>query len=429
MRSISCKVSLVIVVLLSSCLSNGQASQTQTPVMISTSVPVATLTATTIPAHPSSSCVGTQTELPASMNGSFVLSGDYWLPSDPSGVEFHRTPSYILTVGTNTRREIPKVITDGQILDFSVSPDKKVLAYYTEGINPNNNRSEFKNNRLVLISGNGEKIVEYYNQSLYWWGLIGWLDNERLLISRFVGTDVPYPTIIFDPLNAKTEELAPNYPEIYTRSTWLQSWDEYSSVEAVYNPDLSLVIYLKNPSRIVLWDRQSEKIVTEIDVPGASSSPPLWQLNGRQFIIDIAIDDNKNYPPREELVSINADGEIKRLTRLLDSYKYVEIDRYSESADGKYIAFWFHHASYWPPSTRQFQLAIYNTLTEQTKIYCVETRTEIHPPIWAPTQNQLLVAGYLDSIENYGTVFVDVENGILSLVEKGVIPVGWMLDP
>jgi len=46
-----------------------------------------------------------------------------------------------------------------------------------------------------------------------------------------------------------------------------------------------------------------------------------------------------------------------------------------------------------------------------------------------PQPVQLLAACYLDTIDNHGTIFVDVDSGILSRVEKGVVPVGWMVNP
>ena len=51
------------------------------------------------------------------------------------------------------------------------------------------------------------------------------------------------------------------------------------------------------------------------------------------------------------------------------------------------------------------------------------------PPVWSPSEHQLLVDGTFDSLDNYGTIFVDVESGLLAQVEKGAVPEGWLVKP
>jgi hypothetical protein len=189
------------------------------------------------------------------------------------------------------------------------------------------------------------------------------------------------------------------------------------------------VIFPKTPNQIVLWDINTRKIVTTINDPGASSSDPLWLSNGESFIIDVANHFDIKNPYYEEIMRVGINGEMRQLTNLVDVYGTSDIRQLSESADGRYIAFWFRQVNPSDKNLSIFRLAIYDTKTEKTKMFCVNTITRVFKPVWSPTGNELLVAGFLDTVNNYGTVFIDVEKGILALVEKEMIPVGWMLRP
>jgi len=247
-----------------------------------------------------------------------------------------------------------------------------------------------------------------------------------LLISKFGGRQNPYSSLIFDPFTGKTEqELSPNYPNIFTGySGELSPWDKYQLPETVYNPDLSMVVYPKNPNTIIMLNIITKKEIAEITDRSASSHAPLWLSNRKEFIIDVTTKNTPDQWYQDELISVGIDGQIRQLTHLSDlHYVNVAIQNYSESNDGRYIAFWFAQINSGPS-----RLAIYDTLTENTKVFCTIVGGYVHP-IWSPNSHQLLVDGTFDNLDNYGTIFVDIESGLLAQVEKGVIPEGWMIVP
>ena len=387
------------------------------------SLPLPTPVVSTLPTTSSvGQCIGSQQNLPTNIDGEFVLSGNYALLVH--GIQLHQSPSYILTPATGGKLPIPLKSEDEHI-DFSVSPNKKWLAYYV----PKTGR----NGQLILIGNDGKTQKTY--PTVGWWGVMGWIDDDRLLISKLAAEN-PFTSFVFDPFKGNLEkELPPNYPGIYTGGPSMDSWGVYGLPETVYNSDLSMVVYPKDPNNIILWDIKAKKEIAQIKDYGPYSKAPLWLGNGKQFIINISIVEESENTYREEIMSVSTDGSINRLTHMVDQYGSADIDEYSESADGRFIAFWFRRVV---PLSGIFQLAIYDTQTEKTKILCVNSGTYLHAPVWSPSSHQLLAAGFLENVGNlledadkynYGTVFVDVDNESLSLVEKDVIPVGWMVNP
>ena len=191
---------------------------------------------------------------------------------------------------------------------------------------------------------------------------------------------------------------------------------------------MNMVVYNGgNNASLTIWDLNAGKMLSAVDF--ISRRAPLWLSNGKQFVVDGNISTSWQVT-KYDLFLVGVDGEVKRLTYLADWYDFVQVGSYSESADGRYIAFWFTPSSGSVDIT--YHLAVYDMFTGAMTGYCVQSVVDYNfpfAPIWAPDGHQLLAAGYLDTKDNYGTIFVDVDKGILSQVDKGVVPVGWMVSP
>ena len=378
------------------------------------STPIPTLAGTS-PTAIVSQCLGSKQDRPTNLSGEFVLSGNYIIYQPER--ELHQSPSYILMPATN--QKIPLGSTNsGNLSNFIVSPNRKMLSYFT----PTSNSG----GKWNIVGNDGNFIKELPGKPYpegNWQAVIEWIDDNHLLISKFSKNN-PYPSIVFNPSTGKTEQvLQPDYPDIFLGpSGMLSTWRAYSLTETVYSPDLTMVVYPQNPSKIILWDVKNKKLIAEITDPTSLTHAPLWLSGGKEFVIDVTSSNSQEHWYRDELVSVGVDGQVRQLTHLADQFTDVFIQQYSESADGRFIAIWFNQVG--KPS----QLAIYDTVSKETKVYCINAGGYT-APVWSPSGHQLLVDGYFDSIDDYGTILVDVDRDLLAQVEKGVIPVGWMLSP
>ncbi len=411
---------LIAFLLLASCSPGASvdSSQGSTPTVLPEITPTIsfqteTVTRTTPTTSSVEQCVGSRQGLPKNLEGNVVLGGKNSISQ--FSLDLLDTPPYMLALATGDKLILPQQ-NEEQVKNFLVSPDKKWLAYYAQ---------QSGTEGQVYILGNDGTLFKKYPAG-DWWGILEWFDNNHLLISKRAHQN-PYPTLVFNAFTGKTEqELIPNYPDIFTGySGELYSWDRFHLPETVYNSDLNMVVYPKNPNTIVLWDIKANREIVEITDRSASSQAPLWLSNEKEFIIDITAENTPDHWLQDELMSVRIDGQVRQLTHLVDLFRDVAIQpRYSESADGRYISFWFIQVGGSGPST----LAIYDMSTETTKVFCLSIGGYF-PPIWSPSKHQLLIDGTFDSLNNYGTIFIDVESELMAQVEKGVIPVGWMISP
>ena len=428
MRKVSfCHWTLPILLLLTGCAtatpvpptSTSAPTQVPTETFTPTSTPTATPTATATPLpDPITQCVDSTEVFPAeTIAGEFVLGGDYYLYL-PKLVSYE-SPSFIFAPATGTKISLPQASGE-EILHFVVSPDKKRLAYST--YYTNNGKPHF---RLIVLENDGSIRKQYWDPI---WNLVGWADDNHLLLGQ-KGDQEPDPAIVLNPFSGEQETIPFNYPNANPKMNPSIGWNSYRSIEAVYSPDLSLVVYHGEAAdysatgygSIILWDRATGKTLNHIVDPALLSDAPLWLSNGKQFLVNVTI--NGIDSGIMELFRLSVDGDVERLTHLADLYGRVEVRGYSISADERYIAFWFHRGDF------IYHLAVLDLQTKTVEGICVNSTHDPYAPIWSPDGHQLLVAGYMDIVDNFGTIFVDIDKGILSQVEKGAIPVGWMASP
>ncbi len=172
---------------------------TETPTRI---FPTASSPLTEMPnTHLQTKCLSLLPNLPdgLQMNGTVVVGEDYG-------------KAFLLETRTWTKIPLPMAKDGYSVNELHVSPDHKWLAYRayraedsTQGIS-----------QLVVAAADGlpKEVVPWDNS---WTMLSGWLDNERLLISREKKPTYP-PTdslVVFNPFTKQNQELSPDYPNIY----------------------------------------------------------------------------------------------------------------------------------------------------------------------------------------------------------------------
>jgi len=136
-----------------------------------------------------------------------------------------------------------------------------------------------------------------------------------------------------------------------------------------------------------------------------------------------------------DIFSISRDGNVKRLTHLVDHYgKQANIAGAGLrwSPNGRYIAFWMmylqNQLNYW-------DLAIFDTVTQKTTNTCISnyrlsSLNAVHllpPPIWSPDGTQLLVENRDD--KGASEVFIlDIAKNAAYPIAENMYPGGWMLS-
>src|SRR5258706_11747852 len=127
--------------------------------------------------------------------------------------------SYQMNMATRVMTQINK--PNEALLEFSVSPNQKWIAYYESEFNqPDAN---------LIVAGVNNQIYK----TLPWeseWGAFRWLDNENLII-RMISQGEPSSVIdynpdflVFNPFTGARQIVKVDYPNIYNPSPW-PDWD------------------------------------------------------------------------------------------------------------------------------------------------------------------------------------------------------------
>lgn len=311
-------------------------------------------------------------------------------------------------------------------LDFSPSPDGRLMAF-----------SELEEEkigwvRIVTPTGQLERSFPWEDG---WFRLIGWLDNEHLMIDR--EAERLHTTVILDLGSGQAQEYSNDHPNAYYIDAPYKGWGGNSYTAASYSPNLDRAVYLGLSSdssdvSYIIWDIKEEKIVSEIITPAndAFNQPPIWSASGDGFIVAYSMREIKliGFIPDDELYWITRDGEITRLTNLSAHFAIgTDIRNYNPSPDGRYIAFWLAGN---PPAEyhdRIMELAVLDLQTEEVTSYCVkgDFRQGGLQPIWSPNSKQLLI----ESESNNGKtdiLLVDIERGVAVKITEELQPFGWL---
>src|SRR5258706_2209125 len=346
--------------------------------------------------------------------------------------------SYQMNMATMVMTQINK--PNEGLLEFSVSPNQKWIAYYESEFNqPDAN---------LIVAGVNNQIYK----TLPWeseWGAFRWLDNENLII-RMISQGEPSSVIdynpdflVFNPFTGARQIVKVDYPNIYNPSPW-PDWDGWGV--SAYNLTLTQVVYLEGgvsgPFYYVLWDIQHKSQVTNFQISDDLNAIPRWSLDGKKFAFAPSLVSKIKEYPSYELFGVTEAGDIKQLTHLTDYYPWVYIEDLSWSPDSRYIAFWLTHwqqnenPSY--DSTGDRYLAVLDTTTDLVTSYCIngEKNATIgirkYPaPLWSPDSKQIVVQSQNtpDSFLNFQTILIDIQKNRAFHIGDNLVPEGWMISP
>ncbi len=326
--------------------------------------------------------------------------------------------------------------------NFIISPDRKVMAY-EKFILDSNGKAIKQELVIAATDGKQQKAIPWEEK---WLSMLGWLDNQRLIISYDDPTlkndgkqKTPFAYLVLYPFNNERQVIIPDYPGFLdSTSVSFPYWDGWNGV--IFDPTLKRAIF---PRYIVdgspqytyaLWDVQKHQLVATLEniftpTADAMSPMPRWLPDGSQFVLKgIA---NTPDHPSYELFRVSRDGQTEQLTHL-GNYKEIVGSSYSWSPDGRYIALFLYN---WGEEISK--VAVLDTKTQEITNYCFSVAfggegyggTEWpHPPIWSPDGTQFLVMDWYAK-DHRSVILVDIAQGFAAKIAEDMEPVGWMVKP
>lgn len=275
-----------------------------------------------------------------------------------------------------------------------VSPNKKFIQAYLTGKN-------------YGILGTINEIINVYDiQGQEDWNRGRWLDNERMFFQYW-----EYPhgdtIVIYNPFTGEQKEIQLNLPNPYIV---IDGGGKAAWVKADIEPSLKRILYNDKDEKLVLWDIDTQKEIASLPAP-ADLLEGTWSPDGIKFAIPL---------PQarfgvNELFIIDMDGNITKLTDFGKKYPFANVDASPAwSPDGHHIAFWLqvsNVANANPKTLRQW-LAITDTTTLETQIYCLSSGKPLTGGggiVWSPDSMQVIVNTNALS-EEVKPVLVDLTN-------------------
>jgi Tol biopolymer transport system component len=318
---------------------------------------------------------------------------------------------------------------------YAVSPDYRRLAY-----------TDLASDELIGIDSSASEVFvlpdpeERLSPAM-------WLTDDLLVVSRKVGREgddfTPDETLVVDIKSETTITIPSDLPEFDTVMRAPFQWGNLGLNRIALNPSMTRAVYpaLDMPyDHLVLWDLDSQREIMRIQQHftegGVMISPPAWAPDGNQFLTSapvryrlggedyVNVDDPNPSLGGFELISVSADGTVRRLTNLTSTGWARELD-WGWSPDGEKVGFWVERGL---GSEGMRQLAVLDLQSGAVVAFCLAGRGT---PIWSPDGDWLAVNVYDGEAAYTGAgvpraVIVDPETGNWAVVSDRSQVVGWL---
>ena len=413
------------------------APTSSTPSRLPSSTPIYTPTSSSNLSRYSIECIEIYDAIPPELTLEGILALDSFIEGESS---------YLLNLTTGRKITIGNTLPSNMV----ISPDRTLLAYWDIGRN------------AVIItdpSGVDLKVIpdpdERYTPSQ-------WVTKDRLALGyRRREWNDPFTLeslIIMNPFTGEQREFLPDLPNINNILNAI-SWSDYFGSRMVPNSSVSYFVYPASEDggmALILWDIQAQEEITRIFQfyldTGITVGTPQWSSDGSQFIssaqlryvIDpsdqsfqpikfvganlrnayINVNDDLPYLGGSEFISVDATGNINRLSFLTTEYIPIE-SNWSWSPNESWVAFWLQFRleddKYADP-----QLAFLNVQTGEVIDTCLRGEGE---PVWSPDSKQLAIHLYQEDEYSTDVILVDFEEGIAATIVRGASVGGWLVSP
>ena len=220
--------------------------------------------------------------------------------------------AYILDLSTGEKTYL------SGILGPVISPNGSTIAYYDMHVE-----------NIVIADEFGKKITDISLGKLFL--PAHWLNEEYLVLDNMGYESSNKQShmsslIITNPFTGEKHELLPEYPDIRYFSQPAFQWEGYYSSRIVPNPTLTYLVYPSMSWDLILWDLVNSREVQRVHEMDYQNTP-WWSPDGTRFITSVPIEnklsdgekhiiiyDGLPYVGGNELIMINQEGIIKRIT-------------------------------------------------------------------------------------------------------------------
>jgi hypothetical protein len=379
-------------------------------------------------------CLEIIPEIPPDLESSGVLVLDSHVDLGNGSTS---SDTYLIDMSTKTKTQIAQ--PNENLFNFNISPDRTWLAYGQAIFDEDRIHPSEEN--LIIATADGQ-IYTSMRWEPEWWFIEEWLDNQWLIIETEINDEVNEDSnksayLLVNPFTTERKILKSEFP------------DSNELTYTVYDPKLTRVAYLKKgrfddapwAPIFTLMDVNTQKTLVNLDLYLDYRTEPHWETGGEYFAIapSLLTDNFGEEWPSYEILKVTKDGEISKMTNLLEHYQWVYISDLSWSPDNRYIAFWFSTWQDEKPSItdcKEQQLAILDTITGHVTNYCIQGdyfahvsgARKVSAPIWSPDSKQIVVENRYSEYQNR-VILVDLDQEIAFLVAEEMEPVGWLLNP
>ncbi len=358
------------------------------------------------------------------------------------------TPGFVRQVSFEIQPSLPEGhLYAGNLLLENLARDEKNLVslyslqsgerllfsekyYSADAVSPDRTRFAVLNSwgeTYDIYSASGELI-----KSIPWEGLDGhiadWLDNERIGILTYTdfrdGWSVIGPdTVTFiNTITGEEKAYPPDYPDLDLANQPLYhgKWGT-----AVFDPDLTRIIYPNSYGNFNLYSLTEKKILAELP-KFQFRSTILWVTDGSYFI---AVDDKNFY-------RVSVDGEVKQITDFEDSanQSFSIMSTYALSPDESRVAFWLKTGPKDQEETEYvLTLAVLDLKSGEVVDVGIFSGDDFWndflgriAPVWSPDSRSLIVFANWQS-DDYDLLLVDLEEQMAYKLPENWYVTGWLL--
>jgi len=328
---------------------------------------------------------------------------------------------------------------------FSSSPDGKWLAYFSW---------EGNQETLYVVDANGQILMNLLIRDregnflldtqlpggTRLDGYIYWLDNERLMTEKWPKDETlyiseqTYSAVLIEPRTGFIQNYPAVYPQITTSYVFSsQTWDNGGYSGMVFDPAMTRVVYGTDHMGVNLWDMENQKIIVEFP-PRYSYSllgGPVWNRDGSMFVIELPGITFGGSEDLFELVLVDRNGEMNRLTYFSDQFSNSNLLRLPAwSPDEEKVAV-LAGLTPNPCENEWFDLqpVVIDLYTMTSTIYCIlDTIDSPGRLIWSADGTQLLLATSTGYVGEFSTVLLDIKAGYAAMMYEDSIPLAVMSD-